>query len=97
MYCAPQGPILKGFQLDKEREKDLRAKEKAEEEKRKAHDAALLKPALAPQKVPFGVDPKTIVCQYFKLGSCDKGKKCRFRYVSRPSSWIVTLKAAFKS
>jgi len=66
--------------LEKEREKEIRAKEKAEEEKRKQADAALFKPVLPPQKVPFGVDPKSVVCQYFKLGSCDKGKKCRFSH-----------------
>lgn len=65
--------------MDKEREKELRAKAKAEEDKRKLQDAALLRPVLPPQKVPLGVDPKSVVCQYFKLGACDKGKKCRFR------------------
>lgn len=32
------------------------------------------------QKVPFGVDPKTVVCQFFKNGNCDKGKKCKFSH-----------------
>ena len=47
--------------LAKEREKELRAKAKAEEEQRKRDDAALLRPVQA-QKVPFGVDPKTLLC-----------------------------------
>ncbi|KAG9005827.1 hypothetical protein FRB95_009837 [Tulasnella sp. JGI-2019a] len=67
-------------EVEKEREKELRAKAKAEEEKRKLEDAALLKPVLPPQKVALGVDPKSVVCQYFKLGACDKGKKCRFSH-----------------
>ncbi|KAB8627251.1 hypothetical protein FH972_026084 [Carpinus fangiana] len=32
------------------------------------------------QKVPFGVDPKTVLCQFFKKGHCDKGKKCKFSH-----------------
>ncbi|KAG8935041.1 hypothetical protein FRC01_009081 [Tulasnella sp. 417] len=67
-------------QLEKEREKEIRAKEKLEEEKRKAQEAAMLKPTLPPQKVPPGVDPKTVLCQYFKLGACDRGKKCKFSH-----------------
>ncbi|KAF7289610.1 Translation machinery-associated protein 46 [Mycena chlorophos] len=47
--------------LAKEREKELRAKEKLEEEKRKKEEAALFKPVQAVQKVPFGVDPKTVL------------------------------------
>lgn len=32
------------------------------------------------QKVPFGVDPKTVLCQFFKKGHCDKGRKCKFSH-----------------
>lgn len=32
------------------------------------------------QKVPFGVDPKTVLCQFYKQGHCDKGKKCKFSH-----------------
>jgi hypothetical protein len=32
------------------------------------------------QKVPFGVDPKTLVCQFFKLGQCTRGNKCKFSH-----------------
>jgi hypothetical protein len=32
------------------------------------------------QKVPFGVDPKTVLCQYFKAGTCTKGDKCKFSH-----------------
>ena len=37
-------------------------------------------PVQAAQKVPFGVDPKTILCQYFKNGACTKGKNCKFSH-----------------
>lgn len=65
--------------LEKEREKVLREKEKAEEEKRRKEEAALLKPAQT-QKVPLGVDPKTILCVFYKAGSCEKGNKCKFSH-----------------
>ena len=32
------------------------------------------------QKVPFGVDPKTVLCTFFKQGNCDKGRKCKFSH-----------------
>jgi hypothetical protein len=32
------------------------------------------------QKIPFGVDPKTILCQFYKKGHCDKGRKCKFSH-----------------
>jgi hypothetical protein len=65
--------------LEKEKEKELRTKAKAEEEKRKKEEAALIKPVIT-QKVPFGVDPKTVLCAYFKAGQCEKGTKCKFSH-----------------
>ncbi|KAG8820267.1 Translation machinery-associated protein 46 [Serendipita sp. 400] len=66
--------------LAKEKEKELRAKEKADEEKRKKQEAELFKPVQAVQKVPFGVDPKTVLCAFYKAGTCDKGNKCKFSH-----------------
>lgn len=57
----------------------MREKAKAEEEKRKKEEAALLKPVQT-QKVPFGVDPKTVLCAFFKAGNCEKGSKCKFSH-----------------
>lgn len=65
--------------LEKEKEKALRAKAKAEEEKRAKEEASLFKPVQV-QKVPFGVDPKTVLCAFFKAGTCDKGNKCKFSH-----------------
>ncbi|KAG6736284.1 hypothetical protein POTOM_060973 [Populus tomentosa] len=31
-------------------------------------------------KVPNGVDPKSIVCEFFKVGQCTKGFKCKFSH-----------------
>lgn len=67
-------------QKRKEAEKAQREREKkaAEDAKREA-DLLLNKPAQI-QKVPFGVDPKTVVCIFFKKGNCEKGKKCKFSH-----------------
>ncbi|PPQ96930.1 hypothetical protein CVT26_005934, partial [Gymnopilus dilepis] len=65
--------------LEKEKEKALRAKAQADEEKRKKEEAELFKPVQV-QKVPFGVDPKTVLCVFFKAGNCDKGNKCKFSH-----------------
>ncbi|KAF8753550.1 DRG Family Regulatory Protein, Tma46 [Rhizoctonia solani] len=67
-------------EAQKEREKALRAKEKADAEKRKKEEGELFKPVQVAQKVPFGVDPKTVLCVYFKAGNCDKGNKCKFSH-----------------
>lgn len=31
-------------------------------------------------KVPAGVDPKSILCEYHKHGLCQKGFKCKFSH-----------------
>ncbi|KAJ3775632.1 hypothetical protein FB446DRAFT_637484 [Lentinula raphanica] len=66
--------------LEKEKEQKLRAKAKEDEEKRKKEEAALLKPVITQPKVPFGVDPKMVLCAFFKAGQCDKGSKCKFSH-----------------
>lgn len=67
-------------QKKREAEKAQREKEKkaAEDAKREA-DMLLNRPAQI-QKVPFGVDPKTVVCIFYKKGNCEKGKKCKFSH-----------------
>ncbi|KAH9831644.1 uncharacterized protein C8Q71DRAFT_781789 [Rhodofomes roseus] len=65
--------------LEKEKEKALREREKLEQEKRKKEEAALFKPVQT-QKVPFGVDPKTVLCAFYKAGHCEKGNKCKFSH-----------------
>ncbi|KAL5454306.1 hypothetical protein PMIN06_005007 [Paraphaeosphaeria minitans] len=63
----------------KEADKLQREKEKAAAEQAKKEVADLFKPVQV-QKVPFGVDPKTVLCQFFKKGHCDKGRKCKFSH-----------------
>lgn len=42
--------------------------------------AELFKPVQTVQKVPFGVDPKTVLCIHFKAGNCERGAKCKFAH-----------------
>ena len=66
-------------QKRKEAEKAQREKDKAASEQVKRENAELFKPVQV-QKVPFGVDPKTVVCIFYKQGNCEKGKKCKFSH-----------------
>src|SRR4051812_10122636 len=58
---------------------DPKAK-KLEEQKRKEELAQLFKPVEAKQKVQAGVDPKSVLCAFFKAGQCTKGDKCKFSH-----------------
>ena len=60
-------------------EKAQKEKEKAAAEQARKEMADLFKPVQV-QKVPFGVDPKTVLCQFFKKGNCEKGRKCKFSH-----------------
>jgi hypothetical protein len=67
-------------QKKKEAEKLQREKDKLAAEQARKEVADLFKPVQV-QKVPFGVDPKTILCQFFKKGNCEKGELY--------SSWLM--------
>ncbi|KAE8240342.1 hypothetical protein A4X13_0g7847 [Tilletia indica] len=59
----------------KEEEKKLRA---AAEKIRKEEAAQM---HIVQPKVPFGVDPKTVVCEFWKHGRCDKSAlKCKYAH-----------------
>jgi hypothetical protein len=60
-------------------EKAQREREKPAAEAARKEAAELFKPVQV-QKVPFGVDPKTVLCQFYKKGHCEKGKKCKFSH-----------------
>lgn len=68
--------------LRKEAEDRKRAAEqkKKDAESRKAELAELFNTVQPVQKVPFGVDPKTVLCAFFKAGKCEKGNKCKFSH-----------------
>merc|ERR1712002_998899 len=54
---------------------------KKELEKQKLEELNdLFKPVQKQQVVPAGVDPKSVLCQYFKQGTCQKGFKCKFSH-----------------
>jgi len=64
-----------------------KAAKKAEREAKKTDAATrqaeldeLFKGVEIDQKVPPGVDPKSIVCENFKKGNCKKGDRCRFSH-----------------
>ncbi|CAK1544873.1 unnamed protein product [Leptosia nina] len=57
---------------DKKKEKDQKLKEQKEL-------AALFKPVQT-QKVEKGIDPKSVVCAFFKQGQCAKGDRCKFSH-----------------
>lgn len=55
-------------------------KNKAEEKKKELEELSkLLKPVVT-QKIEKGVDPKSVVCSYFKAGICTRGDKCKFSH-----------------
>lgn len=57
------------------------AKKKKEEEKAREKELNdLFKVAVSQPKVPLGVDPKSILCEFFKAGQCAKGFKCKFSH-----------------
>ncbi|CAI0472456.1 unnamed protein product [Linum tenue] len=59
----------------------LASKKKKEEEKAKEKELSeLFKIAVSQPKVPPGVDPKSILCEFFKVGQCTKGFKCKFSH-----------------
>ncbi|EQC35022.1 hypothetical protein SDRG_07262 [Saprolegnia diclina VS20] len=51
------------------------AKEAIEKQMKDLFMAAIVQP-----KVPLGVDPKTIVCEFFKQATCAKGNRCKFSH-----------------
>ncbi|GAM20581.1 hypothetical protein SAMD00019534_037560 [Acytostelium subglobosum LB1] len=60
---------------------ELAKKDKELAEKAKKELADILRPSIVQPKVPLGVDPKSIVCEFFKQGAqCAKGSKCKFAH-----------------
>lgn len=59
----------------------IAAKKKKEEDKAKEKELnELFKVAISQPKVPLGVDPKSILCEFYKAGQCAKGFKCKFSH-----------------
>ncbi|CAK4491267.1 unnamed protein product [Aphanomyces euteiches] len=72
---------VKGTSEAQERKKQeekkaaLLAKQAMEKQMNELFIAAIIQP-----KVPLGVDPKTIVCEFFKQATCAKGARCKFSH-----------------
>jgi len=62
------------------KDQERKEKEKKKDEKQRLEDEinALFKPV--EQKVGKGVDPKSVLCGFFKQGTCKKGDKCKFSH-----------------
>ena len=66
---------------DKTKFNDVPLKTKKEiEAEKKAELNMLFKPIVDQQKVATGVDPKTVLCQFFVKGTCQRGNKCRYSH-----------------
>ncbi|CAH1788486.1 unnamed protein product [Owenia fusiformis] len=66
-----------------EMEKDQRTKgdqKKLEKQAQLDELNKLFKPVQQIQKVAAGVDPKSVLCAFFKSGQCKKGDKCKFSH-----------------
>lgn len=60
--------------------KKVEMSKKKMKELKDAQMADLFKAAITQPKVPNGVDPKSIVCEFFKHNCCTKGLKCKFAH-----------------
>jgi len=66
---------VKGGKQDDPAKKKQEEKDKLEREKL---ERDIFKPVA--QKIPVGVDPKSMLCEFFKKGMCAKGDKCKFSH-----------------
>jgi len=68
--------------LDKRADEIAKQKkeEKAKAEQAKKELEALFKPVVNQPKVPPGVDPKSVLCELFRIGECTKGNKCKYSH-----------------
>lgn len=57
-----------------------KTKKKDDKKKELSELNELFKPVVAAQKVSKGVDPKSVLCAFFKQGQCTKGDKCKFSH-----------------
>ncbi len=67
-------------QLAKEKKREDEKKAAAAAEKMRKEEMALLTPIQQP-KVPFGVDAKTMTCEFWRAGRCDKSaQRCKYAH-----------------
>lgn len=68
-------PNAKQQNAEQAKKEKKRAKEEAEKELQ-----ALFATAIKQPKVPVGVDPKSVLCEFYKHGQCTKGFKCKYSH-----------------
>ncbi|GMM35326.1 Tma46 protein [Saccharomycopsis crataegensis] len=69
--------------VDKKKQEAMakrRAEEKKAAELAKKESLLLAQSIVVQQKVPFGVDPRSVLCVLFKEGKCTKGARCKFSH-----------------
>ena len=64
----------------KQADNERKAAERKAAEAAQAEARALFNKAMPTQKVDVGVDPKSVVCAFFKQGLCNKGARCKFSH-----------------
>jgi hypothetical protein len=72
--------VQKSVQPQKQNAEPSRKDKKKAEEEHQKELAALFAMAIKQPKVPPGVDPKSVVCEYFRHGQCTKGFKCKYSH-----------------
>lgn len=81
-YIKNVAQQVQGNQKKSAAEKESAPKlSKREQEKKKLEELnELFKPVQQAQKVAAGVDPKSVLCSFFKQGTCGKGNRCKFSH-----------------
>lgn len=59
---------------------NAKKEEKEKKLKEQKELAALFKPVQPVQKIEAGTDPKSVVCAFYKQGTCTKGDRCKFSH-----------------
>eukprot|EP01117_Protostelium_nocturnum_P004505 TRINITY_DN1626_c0_g1_i1.p1 TRINITY_DN1626_c0_g1~~TRINITY_DN1626_c0_g1_i1.p1 ORF type:complete len:390 (+),score=159.86 TRINITY_DN1626_c0_g1_i1:126-1295(+) len=79
-YVQAVANNVKGGQTSRELEAAARKKQEEKDKlEREKLERDIFKPVVT-QKVAVGVDPKSVVCEFFKKGLCNKGLKCKFSH-----------------
>ena len=81
-YVSQQMQQAKQGGQRKKREEEAPKSKKQLQAEKQAEFNAIFKPVVdaGPQKLAPGVDPKSVLCTFFKKGMCKKGNKCKFSH-----------------
>ncbi|GFQ96058.1 zinc finger CCCH domain-containing protein 15 [Trichonephila clavata] len=72
-----QNQVRSGNQSARKLDLAKGADKKKDDKKKEIDELTLFRPV---QKIPKGADPKSVLCAFFKQGSCGKGDKCKFSH-----------------